>query len=195
MKFIQKLHQKVMKTGCFKLNFTKLIRFGTTACTSTFLSMIGIAAALPIASAQSFPPSNFPSQSPVTISPLDGIWKLQWQMNGYSLDGLLTLRGNDGIMTVNVRYPNNHIDIVQQTMVVQSAGDQFIIFGQNPVYPGTKLPIASYIPDTFFIEQARNLEGWSVRACDSTERCSQVKMQYINSPYSGYVPNPIPGQL
>ncbi|MBD2535603.1 hypothetical protein H6G97_41995 [Nostoc flagelliforme FACHB-838] len=188
----QKVDEKVMKPQHFKLICRRLLRFGTTVCTSTFIPTFCIATAVPIAIAQSFPPSGFPSHSPLKISPLDGIWKLQWQMNGYSLDGLLTLAGSYGTMTVNVRYSNSHIDIVQQTMVVKSAGDRFIIFGQNPVYSGTNIPIVSYIPDTFLIEQASNLEGWNAKSCDSTERCSQVRMQYVSPAYPEYVPNIIP---
>ncbi len=138
-----------MKTGRFKLSCTTLIQFGTTVCTSTFISVLGIAAALPIAMAQSFPPSGFSAYPAPTISPLDGIWKLQWRMNGKSFDGLLTLTGNSGTMTVNVRYSNGQSDVVQQRIVVQSSDNQFILSGQNPVYAGTNMPISSYIPDTF----------------------------------------------
>lgn len=184
-----------MKTERFKLNFTRLIRFGTTVCTSTFLSVIGIAGAMPIAIAQSFPPSGFSAYPASTISPLDGIWKLQWRMNGKSFDGLLTLTGNSGTMTVNVRYSNGQNDVVQQRMVVQSSGDQFILSGQNPVYAGTNMPIVSYITDTFLIEQAGNLEGWGAKSCDSTERCSRVKIRYVDPAYPASAPNRAPAEI
>ncbi len=201
MKFIQKAHQKVMKTGRFKLNFTKLIRFSTTIYTFTFLSVIDIAGAITIPMptavnyAQSLPSSGFSTYPASTISPLDGIWKLQWRMNGKSFDGLLNLTGNSGTMTVNVRYSNGQNDVVQQRMVVQSSGDQFILSGQNPVYAGTNMPIVSYITDTFLIEQADNLEGWKAKSCDSTERCSQVTIQYINPVYPASVPNRAPSEM
>ncbi|MDZ7951177.1 hypothetical protein [Nostoc sp. DedQUE09] len=201
MKFIQKAHQKVMKTGRFKLNFTKLIQFGTTVYTFTFLSVIDIAGAMPIPMptavnyAQSLPPSGFSPYPASKISPLDGIWKLQWRMNGKSFDGLLTLMGNSGTMTVNVRYSNGQNDVVQQRMVVQSSGDQFILSGQDPVYAGTNMPIVSYIADTFLIEQAANLEGWRARSCDSTERCSRVTMQYVDPAYPASVPNRTPAEM
>ncbi len=195
MKFIQKVHQKVMKTGRFKLNFTRLIGFVTTVCMSTFLPVIGIAAVMPIALAQSLPPSGFSAYPASTISPLDGIWKFQWRMNGKSFDGLLTLTGNSGTMTVNVRYSNGQNDVVQQRMVVQSSGDQFILSGQNPVYAGTNMPIASYIPDTFLIEQAGNLEGWRAKSCDSTERCSRVTIRYVDPAYPASVPNRTPAEM
>ncbi|WP_335140778.1 hypothetical protein [Nostoc sp.] len=190
-----------METGRFKLNFTRLIRFGTTVCTSTFLSVIGIKAAMPIAIptavnyAQSLPPSGFSAYPASKISPLDGIWKLQWRMNGKSFDGLLTLTGNSGTMTVNVRYSNGQNDVVQQKMVVQSSGDQFILSGQNPVYAGTNMPIVSYITDTFLIEQASNLEGWRAKSCDSTERCSRVTMRYVDPAYPVSVPNLVPTEI
>ncbi|WP_335198804.1 hypothetical protein [Nostoc sp.] len=201
MKLIQKAHQKIMKTGRFKLNFTKLIRFSTTICASTFLSVIDIAGAIAIPMptavnyAQSLPPSGFSTYPASTISPLNGIWKLQWRMNGKSFDGLLTLTGNSGTMTVNVRYSNGQNDVVQQRMVVHSSDDQFILSGQNPVYAGTNMPIVSYIPDTFLIEQSGNLEGWRAKSCDSTERCSQVTMQYVDPAYPASVPNQAPAEM
>lgn len=148
---------------------------------STFASVLSIAVAkVPPAIAQYFPPTVPTVQPLPMIYPLDGVWKLQWRIKGHSFDGILNMAGNSGIMTVNVRYPNGQTDIVQERMLLQSAGDGFILSGQNPVYVGTNVPISSYSPDTFLIERSRDLEGWSAKICDSTERCSRANMQYIS---------------
>lgn len=154
-------------------NYGKIMPLIFTICASTFVSVIGIAATkVPNATAQYAPP---------TVSPLNGTWKLQWRMNRNSLDGILTMSGNTGTMTLNVRYPNGQIDVVQQNMLLQSTTNGFILSGQNPVYAGTNMPIESYIPDSFLIQPASDLESWSVKSCDRTERCSRVNMRYVGS--------------
>ncbi|MUG91536.1 hypothetical protein F7734_03140 [Scytonema sp. UIC 10036] len=181
-----------MKTKHLKQICTRWIRLGTTICTFTFVSVLGTAGSLPMAIAQSFPPSSFSAYPPPTVFPIDGIWKLQWRTNGNSFDALLTVTGNSGTMTVNVRYSNGQSDVVQERIGLQANGNQIILSGQNAVYAGTNMPIASYIPNTFLIQPARNLEGWSAKSCNSTEQCSPVKMQYVGPVSPASVPNGMP---
>ncbi|MBK1986753.1 hypothetical protein A0J48_004215 [Sphaerospermopsis aphanizomenoides BCCUSP55] len=176
-----------MKTSRFQQICTKLLQFGTTISTSTFIALLSMPEIVPIAIAQSWPASNFPAYPSPIISPPNGIWKLQWRMNGNAFDGLLILTSNSGTMTVNVRYANGKSDIIQQRIIVQPSGNGLILSAQNPVYAGTNMPITSYIPNTFLIEQAHNLEGWNAKSCDSTDRCSQVKIRYVNSLYPNSV--------
>lgn len=57
----------------------------------------------------------------------------------------------DGAGKMRVRYYNSGTKMVEQSVKIENTLDGIRVAGYNPVYPETKTPYPSYIPDNFYI--------------------------------------------
>lgn len=132
------------------------------------------------------PQPSVPSQiqaSPVNSSngSLDGIWKLQYSIHGIVHQSGLEMRGNDGKMLTRFFNVNtNQSEMVEQTIELKPSPQGIVLFGSNPVYPGTQTAYPSYSPDNFLFQI--NPDGSRIfYTCDDAGNCSPVEIEYLGS--------------
>ena len=129
-----------------------------------------------------------PLQNPTENTPrtnsdssLDGIWKLQYSVNGIIYESGLEMRGNDGKMLTHFFDVNtNQSEMVEQTIELKPSPQGIVLFGSNPVYPGTQTAYPSYSPDNFLFRV--NPDGSRIfYTCDDAGNCSPVEIEYLGS--------------
>lgn len=106
---------------------------------------------------------------------LNGVWRVNWQVNGNHTSGRLYMQGNQGILRLRVRDRYGNMERIEQTMFLSPRRDGFALRGRNPMFTSTGMPVPSY----FRIRQTPN--GWMVTTCDDNRNCAPVMMQYLGS--------------
>lgn len=126
-------------------------------------------------------PQNQPSPVNSSNGSLDGIWKLQYSIHGIVYQSGLEMRGNDGkMLTRFFNVITNQSEMVEQTIELQPSPQGIVLFGSNPVYPGTQTAYPSYSPDNFLFRV--NPDGSRIfYTCDDTGNCSPVEIEYLGS--------------
>ena len=131
-----------------------------------------------------YPNPNYPNpSSPVYPSPriqsLNGAWRVNWQVNGYSMTGRLYMQGDQGVLRLRVRDGYGNTQRIEETMFLVPRENGFALRGSNPVFRGTNTPVPNYRPDNFRVRQTP--DGWAIRTCDSSGTCAPASMQYMGS--------------
>jgi hypothetical protein len=129
------------------------------------------------------PPSTEPQIEGVKSSngSLDGIWKIQYSINGIVYQSELEMRGNDGTMLTHFFDVNtNQSKIVEQTIELKPSAQGIVLLGSHPVYPNTETSYPNYSPDNFLFKI--NPDGSKIfYTCDNAGMCSPVEMEYVGS--------------
>ncbi|OKH39130.1 hypothetical protein NIES2119_08355 [[Phormidium ambiguum] IAM M-71] len=113
------------------------------------------------------------------IQSLNGAWRVNWQVNGYSMSGRLYMQGNQGVLRLRVRDGYGNTQRIEETMFLVPRENGFALRGSNPVFRGTNIPVPNYRPDNFRVRQTP--DGWAIRTCDSSGICAPASMQYMGS--------------
>ena len=113
----------------------------------------------------------------VQSNPLYGCWSLTYNVFGIVYESLLRMNGYRGVMLTSYFNSNiNRTDYVQQTMRLGNSPRGLVIYGNNPVSPGTNRRHPSYVPDNFLFQIKPN--GKKVFGmCDNANRCSPVEVR------------------
>jgi hypothetical protein len=100
---------------------------------------------------------------------LDGNWRLLWRIGGIPREAILTIKGNTGKMTVNVKNPNGEALVVNQDMTLQPELNGYILSGSNPKLAESSTANINYSPDKFVIQKASSgallVKNCSIRTC------------------------------
>lgn len=127
----------------------------------------------------SYPNPGYPVYPNPGIQSLNGAWRVNWQVNGYSMSGRLYMQGDRGVLRLRVRDDYGNIQRIEETMFLVPRENGFALRGSNPVFRGTNIPVPNYRPDNFRVRQTS--EGWAIRTCDSSGICAPASMQYMGS--------------
>ncbi|MFB2934446.1 hypothetical protein ACE1B6_04140 [Aerosakkonemataceae cyanobacterium BLCC-F154] len=122
--------------------------------------------------------SRYPYPNPGMPAPtpsLNGVWRVNWQVNGNYTSGRLYMQGNRGILRLRVRDRYGNMERIEQTMFLSPRRDGFALRGGNPIFTSTGIPVPNYLR----IRQTPN--GWMVTTCDDNRNCVPAMMQYIGS--------------
>ncbi|NES67337.1 MAG: hypothetical protein F6K24_19900 [Okeania sp. SIO2D1] len=157
-----------------KLN--KIVSLGLVALTATSLSFATI---IPTKSAFAEPIKQKSVSPDVINEGMNGIWNLQWRVNGWLHRGHLTMNGNFGTMIVNVTGPNGRRVYAQQQMNMVPSASGYTMQGSTPTYPGSNARNYAYQSDTFYVESG--LYGdWEMKNCSDYSGCIPVTMTRID---------------
>ncbi|NES69227.1 MAG: hypothetical protein F6K24_30350 [Okeania sp. SIO2D1] len=157
-------------------NLNKIISLGLVALTATSLSFATIIP-MKVAFAE---PIQQKSVSPDVINEgMNGVWNLQWRVNGWLHRGRLRMDGNFGTMIVNVTGPNGRKVYAEQQMNMVPDANGYTLQGSRPTYPGSNAINRAYQPDTFYVESGHR-GNWQMRNCSDYSGCIPVTMTRID---------------
>lgn len=144
--------------------------------------LVATVANAPTATAQY--PNRYPVYPPGVPAPapapsLNGVWRVRWEVNGYSMRGRLYMQGDQGTLRIRVTGLDGRTRRIEETMFLRRRENGFALRGSNPVYEGTNTPVPDYLPDNFRVRQTSN--GWATVSCDASGSCAPVTMQYLGS--------------
>lgn len=122
--------------------------------------------------------SNKISQLSDPNSPLYGIWKLKYSVDGIIYQSLLVMNGYSGNMRTRYYHPRLGTQVVDQTIYLKSSPDGLILLGSDPVYAGTSRRNPYYSADNFLFSIEPDGSTHFI-TCDYNKRCSSVGAQKI----------------
>ncbi|NET40522.1 hypothetical protein [Okeania sp. SIO2B3] len=153
-------------------NLNKIISLSLVALTATSLSFATIIPTK-VAFAE---PRQSKSVSPGLMNEgMNGVWNLQWRVNGWLHRGRLRMDGNFGTMIVNVTGPNGRKVYAEQQMNMVPDTNGYTLQGSRPTYPGSNKINPDYKPDNFYVEWD-NYGNLEMRNCTDYHDCIPVKI-------------------
>ncbi|MDY7003667.1 MAG: hypothetical protein SWX82_06810 [Cyanobacteriota bacterium] len=153
-------------------NLNKIISLSLVSLTATSLSFATIIPTK-VAFAE---PIQQRSVSPGPINEgMNGVWNLQWRVNGWLHRGRLRMDGNFGTMIVNVTGPNGRKVYAEQQMNMVPDTNGYTLQGSKPTYPGSNQINPDYQPDTFYVKSDGNI-GWRMENCSNYHGCIPVNI-------------------
>lgn len=112
-------------------------------------------------------------------SPIYGIWKLKFSVNGIVHESVVAMNGYSGAMRTKYFNPNlRRTQVVDQTIRLKSSSQGLILVGYNPVYAGTTRRHPTYNADNFLISVQPD-GSRTIYTCDTARQCSAVDMEVI----------------
>ncbi len=128
--------------------------------------------------------TSVPSPTQMAVDPTntnmptipDGTLKLRYSSGAVVHEGTLTMNGDSGkLLTSFFDINSNQTATVEQTIKLENTSRGLVLWGYNPVYPGTQIPFPNYAPDNFLL--GVNPDGSiNLRTCDDADNCSDVEV-------------------
>lgn len=106
----------------------------------------------------------------------DGTLKLRFSSSGVIHEGTLSMDGNSGKLLTRFFDSNrNQTATVEQIIKLENTFRGLVLWGYEPVYPGTQTPYPNYSTDNFLL--GVNSDGSiNLRTCDDAGNCSDVEV-------------------